>query len=252
MQPQKQSHNHLLHKTISRFLTLCALLGTALNARAAETVEQHAPIVLKTCVEYAYNYTYGHYGNLDFIAAISLNRYCDMGVGVQASTANIYSAMANVCPKFPVRVGEFFVDTRFIYRAVVRSTTHDLSAMVSLGYRMDYISLQFGALARMMDDMNREWQSEDKIMVEPVNLLYAIEVFVRPQSSRWNLSFRMANFNDFRTERMWQPMFMINTHCLVADHWRMLAGVELKPTGMFHLDASFYEAMARVGFAYEF
>lgn len=240
-------------RRISYGMLLCIVFFSLPQALSAEELQEpQRPIVLKTYAEYAYNYTYGHYGNLDVLALVPLNPYFELDAGLQLSTANVYSAMFAARPKFPIRVGEFFMDTRFIYRAVVRNTTHDLSAMFSVGYRMDYVSVQFGALARMMDDMHRNKQSEDKLLVEPVNLLYALEVFVRPQSSVWNLSLRMANFNDFQTERMWQPMFMMNGRYNPAQHWQILAGVELKPTGMFHLTASFYEVMARVGFAYEF
>ena len=51
---------------------------------------------------------------------------------------------------------------------------------------------------------------------------------------------------------LWQPLFMVNAYYDVTDHWRLQFGAQCKPTGMFHLDATFYGATARAGFSYRF
>jgi len=58
--------------------------------------------------------------------------------------------------------------------------------------------------------------------------------------------------DDYQMERMWQPLFMIGAWYDVTDHWRINMGVQCKPTGMFHLDATFYGATLRAGFSYKF
>ena len=117
---------------------------------------------------------------------------------------------------------------------------------------MDYVSVTIGSFFRVMDDWTRSWYSNETYMVEPFNLLYRLEVFCRPQDNNWNLSFLFSNIDDYHMERMWQPLFSVRAWYDVTEHWRLNMGVQCKPTGMFHLDASFYGATARAGFTYKF
>ena len=160
--------------------------------------------------------------------------------------------MVQFRPKFELPVGELFIETDVYYKALARNRISDITAGLGVGYRMDYVSVTLGVFARVMDDWDRDWHSNDTYVVEPFNLLYRLEVFCRPQSNPWNLSFLFSNVDDFQMERMWQPLFGINGWCDVADHWRLIFGVQCKPTGMFHLDATFYGATARFGFSYRF
>lgn len=62
----------------------------------------------------------------------------------------------------------------------------------------------------------------------------------------------ISNVDDYQMERMWQPLFMVGAWYDVTNNWRLNFGVQCKPTGMFHLDATFYGATARAGFTYRF
>lgn len=202
--------------------------------------------------EYSYNTTWGHYANLDAQALMPINSHFEMEAKLQLSTANVYTGVLQFRPKFELPVGELFIETDVLCRAVTRNRIGDMCFALGVGYRMDYVSVTLGMFGRVMDDWDRDWHSNDTYVVEPFNLLYRIEVFCRPQDNPWNLSFMFSNTDDYQMERMWQPLFGIGAYYDVKEHWRLNFGVQCKPTGMFHLDATFYGATARAGFSYRF
>lgn len=203
-------------------------------------------------VEYSYNKTWGHHGNFDVQGLMPFNPHFEMEARVQLSTANVYSGALQLRPKFELPVGELFLETDVYYRAVVRNKIGDFTAGIGVGYRMDYVSVTLGMFTRVMDNLNRSWYTDETYLVEPFNLIYRIEVFCRPQNNNWNLSFLFSNIDDYQMERMWQPLFGIGAWYDVTDHWRLNFGVQCKPTGMFHLDATFYGITCRAGFSYRF
>lgn len=203
-------------------------------------------------VEYNYNKTYRHQANFDIQALMPINQHFEMEAKVQLSTANVYTGALQFRPKFELPAGELFLESNLMYRAIVRNQVADITAAVGVGYRMDYVSVTIGSFCRVIDDWTRSWYSNETYMVEPFNLLYRLEVFCRPQDNNWNLSFLFSNIDDYHMERMWQPLFSVRAWYDVTEHWRLNMGVQCKPTGMFHLDASFYGATARAGFTYKF
>lgn len=203
-------------------------------------------------VEYSYNKTWGHHANFDIQGLMPFNHYFEMEAKLQLSTANVYTGTLQLRPKFEVPVGELFLETDVYYRAVARNRLSDLTAALGVGYRMDYVSVTLGVFGRVISNWDRSWYTEETYVVEPFNLLYRLEVFCRPQTNNWNLSFLFSNVDDYQMERMWQPLFGIGAWYDITEHWRLNFAAQCKPTGMFHLDASFYGATLRAGFSYRF
>lgn len=203
-------------------------------------------------VEYSYNTMWSHHANFDIQALMPINPYFEMEAKLQFSTANVHTGALQLRPKFELPVGELFIETDLMYRAVLRNRIGDITAGLGLGYRMDYVSLTFGLFARVMNNLDRSWYNDEDYLVEPFNLMYRIEVFCRPQTSPWNVSFMLSNVDDYQMERMWQPLFSAGAWYDVTDHWRLNFAAQCKPTGMFHLDATFYGAFFRTGFTYRF
>ena len=203
-------------------------------------------------VEYSYNTTWGHHANFDIQSLMPINAHFEMEAKLQFSTANVYTGVVQLRPKFELPVGELFVETDVLYKAVARNRMSDIDAALAVGYRMDYVSITLGVFCRVLDDWDRSWHSEDNYVVEPFNLLYRLEVFCRPQSCNWNISAAFANYDDYNFERMWQPLFGIGAWYDINEHCRLNFSAQCKPTGMFHLDATFYGATGRVGFTYRF
>lgn len=203
-------------------------------------------------VEYSYNKTWGHHANFDIQSLMPINPHFEMEARLQFSTANVHSGALQLRPKFELPVGELFLETDVYYRAFARNRIGDITAALGVGYRMDYVSITLGVFSRVIDDWNRSWYTDESFVVEPFNLLYRIEVFCRPQNNNWNLSFMFSNIDDYQMERMWQPLFGIGAWYDINEHWRLNFMAQCKPTGMFHLDATFYGATGRVGFTYRF
>lgn len=238
--------------SMKKQLLFLLFLLSAMTLSAANPGFGQRRYSLSGLAEYSYNNTWGHHANFNIQALMPINRHFEMEAKVQLSTANVYTGALYMRPKFELPVGELFLETDIMYRAVARNRVGDITAALALGYRMDYVSLTLGVFSRVMDDWDRDWHTTDTYVVEPFNLLYRLEVFCRPQTNPWNLSFIFTNVDDHQMERMWQPLFMLTAYYDVAEHWRLNFGVQCKPTGMFHLDASFYSATARVGFTYQF
>lgn len=214
--------------------------------------------------EYGFNTTWQHYGGAELKAFMPVNDNVELEVAAEALSSNVFNASVTARPKMALPVGEMFIDASFAYSAVQRNRIHDFVGAGSIGYRMDYVSVQVGGFYRAMASYDREWHSEEEYMCEPFNLLYRISANVRPLCSRWNIYMGMANYNETQYERMWQPLFFVGGYYdfkpkssfeyeyNAASHFRLLAELTVKPTGMFHLDASFYGARTKVGFAYKF
>ena len=233
-------------------LIFMALLPAWLTASAGNPGFGDRRYTVSGLVEYSYNRTWGHHANFDIQSLMPINPHFEMEARLQFSTANVYTGALQLRPKFELPVGELFIETDILYRAVVRNQLGDITAALGLGYRMDYVSITLGVFTRVLDDYNRSWYNDETFVVEPFNLLYRLEVFCRPQNNPWNLSFMFSNVDDYQMERMWQPLFSIGAWYDVKDHWRLNFGVQCKPTGMFHLDATFYGATFRTGFSYRF
>ena len=236
-----------MRKTLLFCTLLCSVWLMAANPGFGERKYS-----LTALAEYSYNTTWGHHANFDVQALLPFNPYFEMEAKMQFSTANVHTGVLQFRPKFELPVGELFLETDLRYRMVARNRIGDITAGVALGYRMDYISITIGSYCRVMDNWDRDWHSNENFVVEPFNFLYRIEVFCRPQNNPWNLSFMFSDVDDYQMERMWQPLFSVGAWYNVTDHWRLNFWAQCKPTGMFHLDATFYGATGRVGFTYRF
>lgn len=244
---------------MKKLLILIGIVALSLSSWAAPKKYS-----LSLMGEYGYNTTWQHYGGAELKAFMPVNENVELEAAAAALSSNVYCASFTARPKMALPKGEMFIDASFAYNAVQRNRIHDFVGAGSIGYRMDYVSVQVGCFYRAMTSYDREWHSEEEYMCEPFNLLYRISANVRPLCSRWNLYLGMSDYNELQYERMWQPLFFLGGYYdfkpkngfeyeyNAASHFRLLAELTVKPTGMFHLDASFYGAHAKVGFAYKF
>ena len=228
-------------------MLLCPIMLLAANPGFGER-----KYTVSGLVEYSYNTTWSHHANFDVQGLMPFNPYFEMEARMQFSTANVHTGALQLRPKFELPVGEMFLETDVYFRGVARNRMSDITAALGVGYRMDYVSVTLGVFSRVLDNWDRSWYNDETYVVEPFNLLYRLEVFCRPQTNNWNLSFMFSNIDDYQMERMWQPLFGLGAWYDVTDHWRLNAGLQCKPTGMFHLDASFYGITFRTGFSYRF
>ena len=201
---------------------------------------------------YGHNLTYGSFANFDLGAYMPFNAHFEMQANVRMSTANTYAIGVQMRPKFALPVGEMYIEDRLLTSFIRREQFLDFVHALSVGYRMQYVNVQLGMTNRVMLPPTYELSAGDTFVCEPFDLLYRIEVYVRPATSVWNLSLALANVDEYQIERMWQPMFYLEGWYDINDHWRISLNGKLKLAGMFHLNAHYYASEVRVGAEYKF
>lgn len=244
----------MMRKTVILILLCCLSIGVqAINPRDSLSAGFGKPCyTLKIGAAYAYNRSLESMGNFHVQTLLPFHSNIEMIAGIGLSTANIYSGRIVIRPKVDFRVGELYWDAIFDYRSIVRDNQWNCAMALAMGYRMDYLNLQIGWCGRVMNFYPTYDATLSACEWEKFNLLYRLEIYCRPQRCRWNLMFCATDYDDFVIERMAQPLFLMNGRYDIDNHWRVEAEAEMKPTGMMHMNATFYSATFKVGFSYQF
>lgn len=234
-----------------RILLICIIVASVLPAIAQVQygADQYA---LRMNIGYAHNMTYASHAVIDLDAFMPINEHFEMQADLRLSTAQNHALGLQVRPKFAVPVGEFFLEGRVLAGLYKPYGYNDFTQMIGVGYRMDYVSFELGMSTRLIIDAPYDWHSSSNIIVEPFGMCYRLEVFVRPQTSPWNISMCVSNMTDYQIERPWQPIFMAGGQYAIDKHWQVNLSALCKPTGMLHLTATYYGAEVRAGFCYKF
>ena len=201
---------------------------------------------------YGHNLTYGSFANFDIDAYMPINPYFEMQANVRTSTANFYTIGVQLRPKFALPKGELYIEDRLMARFIARDQVDELLHAISIGYGMQYIDVQLGVINRVIMPLPYERNTLDKYIVEPFQLLYRVEGFVRPVTSSWNIAIAISNADNYMIERPWTPMLYLGGWYDVNEHWRVRLSGKYKNAGMFHMNAHYYAAEVRVGAEYRF
>lgn len=229
---------------------LCSLLFV--SVATAQVQPEDTTYSMSLHVGYGHNLTYGSYANFDIDAYLPINPHFDMQASIRTSTANFHTVGVQLRPKFILPVGELYLEDRLMARWVSRDDFNDFVHALSLGYKMQYVNVQVGMSTRIIIPQPYTHRSEDEMILEPFNVVYRVEAFVRPQSEPWNISLCVSNMDNYQIERMWQPMFYLGGWYDINEHWRVRLSGKYKLAGMFHLNAHYYGAELRAGAEYRF
>lgn len=200
---------------------------------------------------YDYSRTFAHQGGIDLAGHMPFNPYIEADAGFEFAGPKILAGTIVVRPKLPLKVGELFLDASVHLRAFNSLGTGTFAAAASLGYRMDYVSVQLGIQRTALHDF-RKVQGDSGTDVVELNPIFRIAVNVRPRTSPWNISLGFGNFNLYRYERIYYPLFFLGGHFDFTEHLTLQAEVDLKPSGIFNMTAHFNELTARAGLTYNF
>ncbi len=203
-------------------------------------------------VGYGHNLTYGSMANFDIDAYIPINRYFEMQANIRTSTANVHTLGVQLRPKFALPVGELFLEDRLMARFIARDQVNEFLHAISIGYRMQYVNVQLGLINRVIMPLPYEMNTLNKYIVEPFQLLYRLEGFVRPVTSPWNIAIAISNADNYMIERPWTPMLYLGGWYDIDQHWRVRLFGKYKNAGMFHMNAHYYASEVRVGAEYRF
>lgn len=203
-------------------------------------------------IGYGNNLTYGSMANFDIGAYMPIHQHFDMQANLRFSTADTYVIGVQLRPKFTLPVGQLYLEDRILTNIVARDSYNDFVHSLSVGYMMQYVNVQIGVFTRVIIPLPYEYRTGDEMILEPFNVLYKVEAFVRPKTSPWNISLCIANIDQYQMERVWQPMFYLGGWYDINEHWRVRLSGKLKLAGMFHLNAHYYASEIRVGAEYKF
>ena len=131
-----------------------------------------------------------------------INQHFDMQANIRTSTANVHTLGVQLRPKFALPVGELYVEDRLMMRFAQRDSYRDFVHAISLGYMMQYVNVQVGMSNRIITPLPYTNHSEDEMILEPFDIIYRVEAFVRPQSAAWNISLCVSNMDNYQIERM--------------------------------------------------
>ncbi len=236
-----------MRPTKSRVILIFILLA----AGATNSFAQEKPIEIKAYTEYDYNFSSGHYGSLSAIGTFPITEYFDLRAGINAATENSYTFDGRATVGFPLKTGRLLLENRISYQAVVRNSTHDLCAALSLGYHMDHFSVSFGGYSRLYCPMGDTGHNGNiDYIIEPFNIYWSIEGRLRKDSDIWNLGLRVSTFDDFHIERGNQPTATLLGNYKPAEKIRIFGEIFCEPSGVFHMSADFYRAGIRLGINY--
>lgn len=201
---------------------------------------------------YGHNLTYGSMANFDIDAFMPINSHFEMQTNIRTTTANVHTIGVQLRPKFALPKGELYLEDKLMARFVARDQVNEFLHAISLGYRMQYVNVQIGLINRVMMPLPYEKNTLDKYIVEPFQMLYRVEGFVRPITSPWNITIAISNADNYMIERPWNPMLYLGGWYDINPHWRLRLSGKYKNAGMFHMNAHYYAAEVRVGAEYRF
>ena len=237
---------------MKKFLLVLALVLGTLMPTMAQVQPGSDQYAVSLHVGYGNNLTYGSMANFDIGAYMPINQHFDMQANLRFSTADTYAIGVQLRPKFTLPVGELYLEDRILTNIVARDSYNDFVHSLSVGYMMQYVNVQIGMFTRVIIPLPYEYRTGDEMILEPFNVLYKVEAFVRPKTSPWNISLCIANIDQYQMERVWQPMFYLGGWYDINEHWRVRLSGKLKLAGMFHLNAHYYASEIRVGAEYKF
>ena len=235
----------------SRFICVAWLLCLVSDLQA-HSAYRDTTYAVGLSASYAYNETYEHYGAFSIDAFLPIHRYFEGELNVRALTANSYDFGGKFRPKFYLPVGELYLETQLLYNLIARNELHGMCGAFSIGYRMDYIQIHIGYGTRSFWPLFKSTHTSETSVHEPHNLVYYLEVFARPHTSSWNLSACITDMTEYQMERMFTPMFIVNSYCNIGHHWRLRLRALCKPVGLSNYAPSFYGAEGTIGLNYRF
>ena len=222
-------------------LFLCA--GFSLRA-------QERPCSLQAAALYGWNTGFSHYGGVQLLADLPFHRNFEGGACMEALTPGVFGGTVVARPLLPLPVGALFLETGMNVRFFPVWRIWEGNLALRLGYRMDYVHVQCGLHGRMIFDMDHAEGGHP--LQEPCNLQYLLAVRLRPATSRWNAGAGVANFDEAACYRTWEPFFFLHGRYDCSAHLRLRTRVAWKPAGMFHMNASLFGVLVRLGLEYSF
>lgn len=193
------------------------------------------------------NRTWAGYGGGALQLSLPVCKNLDIHSGLQGLSSGVMTGLLHVQPVFPSKKGELFADVTGYYGGFYKYGINEWLTAGSVGWRNDHLSAQLGLSVRWILDSG----STDKV-VEPVDPFYRIAYRLKADNAPWNLTGGVANYSRYQVERAMEPVFFLEGYYHLWERLSLIGELNIKPTGMFHLTASWYGFSAGVGLSYRF
>ena len=193
------------------------------------------------------NRTWAGYGGGALQLSLPVCNNLDIQSGLQGLSSGVMTGLLHVQPVFPLKKGQLFADVTGYYGGFYEYGINEWLTAVSVGWRNEHLSAQIGLSVRWILDS----EGADKV-VEPADLFYRIAYRLKTDGAPWNLTGGVANFSRYQVERAMEPVFFLEGRYSLGEHLSLIGELNIKPTGMFHLTASWYGFSAGLGLSYRF
>lgn len=201
---------------------------------------------------YDYSKTFSHCGGIDLAGHLPFCNYAEADAAFEFLGPKILAGTFVARPKLPLKKGEIFAEGAVHMRSFNQSGTGTFALAASLGYRMEFFSVQLGAQRTEIADLRSGEGSSDGNIVEPMNLIFRLAFNLRPATSPWNVSLGIANFTPYQYERLYYPIFFAGGRYALSESLTLGAIADFKPSGIFNMTAHFNEFSFRAGVIYSF
>lgn len=219
------------------------LMTGTISAQERNTILSQDRTTISLEGVYGYNKTWENHGGVDLNLNVPILKYFEIGAAMEYLSPKVFSATAILRPQIQVEKGNFFIDCTFQFHGYDAYKTNEYVFAGAAGYKRPYFKVMLGAFGRTMQDRGQGGECIN----EAVNVLYHASFTVRAESSKWNVGAAVANFSQYEFERMWYPVFFINGHYDFMEHMGLIAEVQCKTAGMFHMANTFYGITVRAG-----
>ena len=225
------------------------LLTVLLIAVVSTVVAQDCGLTGRLYGVVGHSYSEDFYGAMAAVADYRADSILSLTGGIEFFRSRGYAATAAWQCRLPWPNRNFFLYNRYLYRLFACWNTNEYSSHTALGFDSRHWRATLGLASRFMSPVHPyDRTGSTEYVFEPFNVMYELQYrFTFGRDDRWNMALRVADFDDFVTDRAYQPIFSLAAGRLFGHSLTAYARTACYPTGMFSLSANYYELFFNFG-----
>lgn len=196
-----------------------------------------------------HSYAEDFYGALSAVADYKTADLLTLTGGVEMFRGRGYAATAAWQCNLPWWGKHLFLYNRYLYRLFARWNLNEYSTHVALGYESKHWRLALGMANRIMSPFRPyDNTGSTEYVLEPFNVMYEFQYQLNfGRDDRWNMALRISDYDDFVTDRAYQPIFSATTGRQLGHGLTGFGRLVCYPTGMLSLSANYYQIYLNLG-----
>lgn len=163
------------------------------------------------------------------------------------------SIAANGTVHFPLRYrGELFLENRYLFRSLGAYRVYELNAGLLVGYKSSHFLVTVGMAGCLIASHAYDPADGNRFVSEPFNLLYSVEAYLWGRSARrWDVGLRLSNYRAFKVSHSSDPCYSVMGRYILSEQLKLLVDVGVHPSGVFNMNAHYYESYFNIGVTYK-